>query len=264
MRVRRTTHPLGTARGEEMRGHGTYCVRMPAPAIRVEALRVVRGDALALDGVSLDVLAGRVTGLLGPSGSGKSTLIRSLVGVQRLTSGRVTVLGEPAGSAALRSRVGYVTQAPSVYGDLSVRENLRYFARILRAPPARVDEVIETVALGDLSGRVVGRLSGGQRARVSLASALLNDPEVLVLDEPTVGLDPVLRRDLWSAFHELAARGRTLLVSSHVMDEARRCDDLLLLRDGRLLAQGTPRELRARTGVEELDEVFLRLVEESA
>ncbi len=237
---------------------------MGAPAVRIEALRVVRGGAVALDDVSLDVLAGRVTGLLGPSGSGKSTLIRSLVGVQRLASGRVTVLGEPAGSAPLRSRVGYVTQAPSVYSDLSVRENLRYFARILGAPAARVDDVIETVALGGFSGRVVGRLSGGQRARVSLASALLNDPELLVLDEPTVGLDPVLRRDLWSEFHELSDRGRTLLVSSHVMDEASRCDDLLLLRGGQLLAQGTPEQLQARTGAQGLDEVFLRLVEEGA
>jgi ABC-2 type transport system ATP-binding protein len=157
-----------------------------------------------------------------------------------------------------------VTQAPSVYGDLSVRENLRYFARIVGAARTRVDEVIETVALGGFAGRVVGRLSGGQRARVSLASALLNDPEVLVLDEPTVGLDPVLRRDLWDTFHALARRGRTLLVSSHVMDEAERCDDLLLLRDGRLLAAGTPQQLRQRTGSRELESVFLRLIEQAA
>jgi ABC-2 type transport system ATP-binding protein len=248
-----------------MRRGRTYCSLMRAtPAIEVEALRVIRGGALALDGISLQVAPARVTGLLGPSGSGKSTLIRSLVGVQRISSGRVTVLGEPAGSPSLRPRVGYVTQAPSVYGDLSVRENLRYFARIVGASHTRVDEVIETVALGGLAGRVVGRLSGGQRARVSLASAMLNDPEVLVLDEPTVGLDPVLRRDLWDAFHALAGRGRTLLVSSHVMDEAERCDDLLLLRDGRLLAAGTPQQLRDRTGSRELDSVFLRLIEEAA
>jgi ABC-2 type transport system ATP-binding protein len=248
-----------------MRRSAPYCVRVgTAPAIEVEALRVVRGGTVALDGISLQIAPARVTGLLGPSGSGKSTLIRSLVGVQRLSSGRVTVLGEPAGSPSLRARVGYVTQAPSVYGDLSVRENLRYFANILGAPSTRVDEVLETVALGGFAGRVAGRLSGGQRARVSLASALLNDPEVLVLDEPTVGLDPVLRRDLWDTFHALARRGRTLLVSSHVMDEADRCDDLLLLRDGRLLAAGSPEQLRDRTGIRELESVFLRLIEEAA
>jgi ABC-2 type transport system ATP-binding protein len=237
---------------------------MSGPAIEVEDLRVVRGGTVALDGIAVHVASGRVTGLLGPSGSGKSTMIRAIVGVQRIASGWVRVLGEPAGSASLRPRVGYMTQAPSVYGDLSVRENLRYFARIFGVDRGRVDAVIEVVDLGELAGRVVGRLSGGQRARVSLASALLNDPEVLVLDEPTVGLDPVLRRDLWDTFHKLAGRGRALLVSSHVMDEADRCHDLLLLRDGRLLAAGTPQELRERTAADSLESVFLRLIEEAA
>jgi ABC-2 type transport system ATP-binding protein len=234
------------------------------PAIEVETLRVVRGGTVALDEISLTVSSSRVTGLLGPSGSGKSTLIRAAVGVQRVAAGRVRVLGEAAGAASLRPRVGYMTQAPSVYGDLSVRENLRYFGGIFGVDRRRVDDVIDLVDLRAFAGRVVGRLSGGQRARVSLASALLNDPEVLVLDEPTVGLDPVLRRDLWDTFHELAGRGRTLLVSSHVMDEADRCHDLLLLRDGRLLAAGTPEELRRRTGADALDAVFLRLIEEAA
>jgi ABC-2 type transport system ATP-binding protein len=216
---------------------------------------------VVLDGLSLGVAPSTVTGLLGPSGGGKSTLIRSIVGVQRVAGGSVTVLGEPAGSASLRSRVGYLTQAPSVYADLSVRENLRYFARLLGAPRERVDEVIATVALERFAGRVVHRLSGGQRARVSLATALLGEPELLVLDEPTVGLDPVLRRDLWALFHRLARSGATLLVSSHVMDEAEQCDELLLLRDGELIATGTPDQLRRRTGAERLDEVFLRLIE---
>jgi ABC-2 type transport system ATP-binding protein len=236
----------------------------PGCAIEVERLRVVRGGTVALDDVTLTVAGGRVTGLLGPSGSGKSTLIRAVVGVQRVASGRVSVLGKPAGSASLRPLVGYMTQAPSVYADLSVRENLRYFAGIFGVDRKRIDEVLDVVDLRDLGGRVVGRLSGGQLARVSLASALLNDPEVLVLDEPTVGLDPVLRRDLWDTFHSLAERGRTLLVSSHVMDEADRCHELLLLRDGRLLAAGTPQELRDRTGADRLDSVFLRLIEEAA
>jgi ABC-2 type transport system ATP-binding protein len=232
-------------------------------AVATEGLRVVRGGRVVLDDVSLDVRAGVVTGLLGPSGSGKTTLMRALVGVQRVAGGSVTVLGEPAGSPPLRSRVAYVTQAPSVYADLSVRENLRYFARILHAPAERVDSVIGQVFLEDVADRVVGRLSGGQRARVSLATALLGSPELLVLDEPTVGLDPVLRRDLWDTFHRLAESGATLLVSSHVMDEAERCDELVLLREGRVLAAGTPAVLRAQTGAERLDDVFLRLVEQS-
>lgn len=234
---------------------------MDAVAIRVEGLRVVRGGAVVLPELTCEVAQGSVTGLLGPSGSGKSTLIRAVVGVQRVAGGRVEVLGEPAGAKQLRARVGYMTQAPSVYGDLTVLENLRFFARVLGVPRGAVERALGEVALTDYADRVVARLSGGQRARVSLATALLGAPDLLVLDEPTVGLDPVLRRDLWQLFHALADRGATLLVSSHVMDEAERCDALLLLRDGRLLAQGTPAELRARTGAEKMDDVFLRLVE---
>ena len=233
-----------------------------ASAIRVEGLRVVRGGNVVLPELSCEVAQGSVTGLLGPSGSGKSTLIRAIVGVQRIAGGTVEVLGEPAGSKPLRSCVGYMTQAPSVYGDLTVRENLRFFAGVLGVKGDAVERVIGEVALVDYANRVVSRLSGGQRARVSLASALLGSPDLLVLDEPTVGLDPVLRRDLWQFFHELAAGGATLLISSHVMDEADRCDALLLLREGRLLAQATPAELRARTGSERLDDAFLRLVDE--
>ena len=232
-------------------------------AVAVQGLRVERGGAVVLDRVSLEVRAGAVTGLLGPSGSGKTTLMRSIVGVQRVAGGTVTVLGERAGARGLRARVAYVTQAPSVYADLSVRENLRYFCRILRMPAGSVDDVIARVFLHDVADRVVARLSGGQRARVSLATALLGKPELLVLDEPTVGLDPVLRRDLWDAFHALADGGATLLVSSHVMDEADRCDELVLLRDGAVLATGAPAELRARTRTDALDEVFLRLVEDA-
>jgi len=200
-------------------------------------------------------------GLLGPSGSGKSTLIRAIVGVQIVHGGRVEALGLPAGSTALRSRIGYVTQEPSVYADLTVLENLRYFARVLGVGRGRVDETIELVDLGEFAGRHVRNLSGGQISRVSLATALLGEPELLVLDEPTVGLDPVLRRDLWDAFAHLAEGGATLLVSSHVMDEARRCDALLLLRDGRLLAAESPDALLERTGADDLDGAFLALVE---
>jgi ABC-2 type transport system ATP-binding protein len=232
-------------------------------AVRIDSLRVRRGGKLVLDGLSLAISRGSVTGLLGPSGSGKSTLIRAIVGVQIVEGGDVDVLGAPAGSASLRSRVGYVTQAPSVYGDLTVRENLGYFARILRVGPDRIEEVLDEVDLRPQAKQRVDRLSGGQRARVSLATALLNRPELLVLDEPTVGLDPVLRRDLWELFHSLAETGSTLLVSSHVMDEAERCDSLLLLREGALLAALTPDELRARTGKQELEDAFLALAESS-
>jgi ABC-2 type transport system ATP-binding protein len=201
-----------------------------------------------------------VTGLLGPSGCGKSTLMRSIVGVQVVAGGRIAVLGAAAGAASLRARVGYVTQAPSVYADLSVEENLRYFARIVRADAGRVDEVLETVGLTETRAQVAGSLSGGQRSRVSLATALLGRPEVLVLDEPTVGLDPVLRADLWRTFHELAAAGTTLLVSSHVMDEARECDALLLMRDGEILRRTTPAALREETGKHDLADAFLAVI----
>jgi len=222
---------------------------------------VRRGGRPVLHGLSFSVARGSVTGLLGPSGCGKSTLMRSIVGVQVVESGRVEVLGTPAGSPPLRSRIGYLTQAPSVYGDLTVRENLRFFARVLGVGDQRIDEVIDTVAMTSAAGQVVSRLSGGQQARASLATALLGGPEVLVLDEPTVGLDPVLRRDLWETFAELAAGGATLLVSSHVMEEAEHCDELLLMRDGGLLASESPEGLRKRTGHQQLDQAFLALIE---
>lgn len=229
-------------------------------AISIRQLRVVRGDNEVLHGLDLDVEAGQITGLLGPSGCGKSTLMRSIVGVQVVRSGTVTVLGQPAGSAGLRSRVGYVTQAPAVYDDLTVAENLRYFGRILRVTPQREQEVMRSVGLGGFAGRQAGKLSGGQRARVSLATALLNSPDVLVLDEPTAGLDPLLREELWDVFHQLAAGGAALLVSSHVMDEAGRCDRLVLMREGAVLAAATPAEILQRTGATTMEEAFLRLI----
>ena len=231
------------------------------PAIVVSDLRVSRGGALVLPGLSLTVSAGVVTGLLGPSGSGKTTLMRAIVGVQLVGSGHVTALGRPAGSPENRRRVGYVTQAPSVYGDLTVRENLHYFARILAVPGERIDDALRTVGLGEHADPVARALSGGERSRVSRGRALIGQPDLLVLDEPTVGLDPVLRRDLWRTFHSLADAGATVLVSSHVMDEARRCDDLLLMRDGRLVASGPPDELLSRTGARDLEEAFLALAE---
>jgi len=229
--------------------------------ISVRTLRVVRGRREVLHGIELEVEAGRVTGLLGPSGSGKTTLMRAIVGVQIVADGSVSVLGLPAGTPTLRARVGYQTQAPSVYADLTVLENLDYFAAILGASRARVAEVVALVGLQGLERQLAVSLSGGELARLSLAAALLNDPEVLVLDEPTVGLDPVLRRDLWGFFHELADAGTTLFVSSHVMDEADRCDALVLLWEGRVLVTGTPESLRQRTGAADLDAAFLALID---
>jgi ABC-2 type transport system ATP-binding protein len=233
-------------------------------AIEVSELRVVRGGVPVLRDVSFALPGGEVTGLLGPSGCGKTTLMRCLVGVQRVAGGTVRVLGRPAGSPEVRPRVGYVTQAPAVYADLTARENLRYFASVLAAPAVRVERTIELVRLGPDADRPVRTLSGGQRSRVSLATALLGRPELLVLDEPTVGLDPVLRDELWRTFHRLAGEGVALLVSSHVMDEAARCTRLLLMRDGRLLTTGTPSELLARTGARDIEHAFMALVEKQA
>ncbi|TLQ48249.1 ABC transporter ATP-binding protein [Streptomyces marianii] len=241
----------------------------PAPAVHARALSVVRGSRTVLRDLDFEVPRGQITGLLGPSGCGKSTLMRAVVGSQARVTGILDVLGRPAGHAALRSRIGYVTQAPSVYDDLTVRQNLDYFAAVLdpgRAAAERrrrhVSQALADVDLAAYAGSLAGRLSGGQRSRVSLAVALLGAPELLVLDEPTVGLDPVLRRDLWDLFHRVAdERGTTILVSSHVMDEAERCHRLLLLREGELLADDTPNALRRRNDTATVEDAFLHLVD---
>ncbi|MET9683192.1 ABC transporter ATP-binding protein [Streptomyces coeruleorubidus] len=242
-----------------------------ATAVHAENLTVTRGPRTVLRNLAFTIPRGQITGLLGPSGCGKSTLMRAIVGTQAKVTGTLDVLGHPAGHPTLRTRIGYVTQAPSVYDDLTVRQNLDYFAAILDpgrpAAERRHDSVTRAIADVDLTTHadaLAGNLSGGQRSRVSLAVALLGTPELLVLDEPTVGLDPVLRRDLWTLFHEIAAsRGATLLVSSHVMDEAERCHRLLLMREGELLADDTPQALRAHTGAETVEEAFLHLVDEA-
>jgi ABC-2 type transport system ATP-binding protein len=230
------------------------------PAVLITDLKVRRGRQRVLDGLNLRIPTGQVIGLLGPSGCGKTTLMRSIVGVQVVQSGTVTVLGQPAGSRSMRGRVGYVTQSPSVYDDLTVRQNLQYFRTVLGAPRSDVDRVIEATDLGANATQLVGSLSGGERSRVSLAGALLGSPDLLVLDEPTVGLDPVLRVELWTLFHRLAAAGTSLLVSSHVMDEASRCDRLLLMRNGEILADDTPRGLLERTGAADTESAFLALI----
>jgi ABC-2 type transport system ATP-binding protein len=238
------------------------------PAIRVDHLRVMRVGRMVIADLTLAVPRGQLVGLLGPSGCGKSTLMRSIVGVQQLAGGTVQVLGQPAGSASLRRRIGYLTQATSVYLDLTVAENLHYFARVIGIPRSGLDaEVRRLLGLVDLTDHAtsrVGNLSGGQLSRVSLAAALVGKPEVLILDEPTVGLDPVLRRDLWAIFRRLSTEGVTLLVSSHVMDEAVRCDRLLLMRTGSMLADDTLPRVLAMTGSTDVEQAFLILVDRAA
>ena len=229
-------------------------------AIEVRDLVVQRGKRIVLPGFTCVIPRGSITGLLGPSGSGKTTLMRAVVGVQVVKSGTVTVLGEPAGSPTLRHKIGYLTQAPSVYDDLTARENARYFGSLYGLGKADADEALRAVGLEQAADQLVANLSGGQRSRASLACALVGKPEVLVLDEPTVGQDPVLRDELWARFRDLAAGGTTVLVSSHVMDEANRCDRLLLIRDGRLIADDTPATVKAGAGTDDLDEAFLRLI----
>ena len=237
---------------------------MSDDAVVIDGLRVRRGRHDVFDGLSLRIPRGQVIGLLGPSGCGKTTLMRSIVGVQRTHGGSVTVLGEAAGARGLRRRVSYGTQGSAVYTDLTVRENLRYFAAVLGAPRADVERVIDEVGLSDHAQQSVDALSGGQLNRASLAVALLGAPELIVLDEPTVGLDPVLRAELWGLFRRIAEGGTTLLVSSHVMDEAQRCDRLLLMRDGRIISDTTPLRLLADTGETDAEKAFLTLIERDA
>ncbi len=232
-------------------------------AVEVRDLVVNRGGREVLKGIGFTIEEGSVTGLLGPSGCGKSTLMRALVGVQQLTSGSVRAFGEEAGTKGLRTRIGYVTQEASVYDDLTVSENLTFFAKVLGVSGDQVDQSIEAVDLGNHADQVVGRLSGGQRSRASLAVALLGNPDLLVLDEPTVGLDPVLRRDLWELFHQIADRGAAVFVSSHVMDEADRCDRLMLMREGVIIADDTPDGIREKTRTDDIESAFLSLVEQT-
>jgi ABC-2 type transport system ATP-binding protein len=233
------------------------------PVVEVERLHVVRGKRPALQDFSVRIDRGAITGLLGPSGCGKTTLMRCIVGTQVVTSGVVTVLGQPAGSADLRQRVGYMPQDPTIYNDLRIIDNVRYFAALYGFDSRSAEDAIQRVGLTDHRTAFCGNLSGGQRTRVSLACALVCRPQLLVLDEPTVGLDPVLRADLWEQFRDLARAGTTLLVSSHVMDEADNCGDLLLMRDGRLVAHTTPTRLREDTGCTSLEQAFLSIIRRS-
>ena len=232
-------------------------------AIEAHDVSVTKGKQTILRKLNFALQSGTITGLIGPSGSGKTTLLRSIVGVQKY-NGALTVLDEAAGSRLLRSRLGYVTQSPAVYVDLTVKQNLRYFARVVGTALSQVDSLIATVGLKEHADQLVGTLSGGQRARVSLAVALLGDPELLILDEPTVGLDPILRNELWDQFAGLARAGKTLIISSHVMDEADRCDNLLLVRDGAVLWNDTKEKLLKQTHTDNVGDAFIATIKDAA
>jgi ABC-2 type transport system ATP-binding protein len=230
------------------------------PAIELDSLRIDRGGRTVIDTISLSIPAGIITGLLGPSGCGKTTLMRTLVGAQKITTGSAAVFDQPAGARSLRRRIGYVTQSPSIYPDLTTVENVRYFARLYGVNKDRVREVIDAVGLANKKTELAGNLSGGQQGRVSLACALVCDPDLLILDEPTVGLDPVLRVELWAQFAALADRGKTLLISSHAMDEARNCAELILMREGAILAHAAPSDILRQTDCLDLESAFLSLI----
>jgi ABC-2 type transport system ATP-binding protein len=230
----------------------------PSPAVEAVALRKDFGEIHAVDGIDMSLPPGRIYGLLGPNGSGKTTLIRLLTGLASATAGTAKVLGVTMPSRTNLARIGYMTQSDGIYPELSVWENLSFFAALYgQTDKAQLHAALEFVELDTRAGTPAQDLSGGMRRRLSMACALAHRPTVLFLDEPTVGVDPALRVQFWDHFHRLAADGATLLVSSHVMDEADRCDELLFIRNGHVLAQGTPAELRTRAGTDNLETAFL-------
>ena len=237
----------------------------PGPAVEAVALRKDFGPIHAGDGIDLSLPSGRIYGLLGPNGSGKTTLIRLLTGLASATSGTARVLGVQMPSRENLAHIGYMTQSDGIYPELSVWENLSFFAALYgQTDRAALHRSLALVELDSRAGTPAQDLSGGMRRRLSMACALTHHPAVIFLDEPTVGVDPALRVQFWDHFHRLAADGATLVVSSHVMDEADRCDELLFIRDGHVLAQGTPGELRKRVGTDNLETAFLSFASQAA
>jgi ABC-2 type transport system ATP-binding protein len=236
-----------------------------APTIRAIGLRKAFGPIVAVDDVSFDLSAGRIYGLLGPNGSGKTTLIRLLTGLGRPDAGHAEVLGTHMPSRVTLGRIGYMTQSDGVYPALTVAENVRFFGTVYGRPEAAAARAaLDVVDLADRASTITANLSGGQRRRLSLACALVHEPAVLFLDEPTVGVDPLLRVEFWAHFRRLADAGTTIVVSSHVMDEADRCDDLLFVRAGRVIARGSGAELRTKAGTADLEAAFLRFAGEGS
>ena len=240
-------------------------VKIMASLVKIENVTVIlEGHLKVLDSFNLELPKGKVIGFIGPSGAGKTTLIRVIVGNLKVTSGVVTVLGKPAGTKELREHVSYMPQGLSIYPDLTVKENLEYFITMTGQPKKEsgrvLKEVLDMVDMTSKSSSLVSQLSGGQKQRVSLAIALIGSPKLMVLDEPTVGLDPVLRGNLWNLFDRLAGQGTTLIISSHSMDEASRCDDLVLIRDGKLIAHNSPKDILRQTNSKTVEESFLKLV----
>jgi len=236
-------------------------------AVEVKNLSVTYdGKVKALDSVSLEIPVSRITGLIGPSGSGKTTLIKSIVGRLKLPADKVVVLDLTAGSAKLRKSVAYMSQEIAIYSDLTVKQNLIYFARVIgykySGVRRRVNETLRVIDMYEKRNSLVENLSGGQRQRVSLGVALLGHPKLLVLDEPTVGLDPVLIENLWQLFHELVKDGTTIIISSHSMSEAARCDDLVLMRAGKIIAADSPKKLLQQTKTTDVEQAFLKLVKD--
>ncbi len=239
-------------------------IRFMSTAIQIEQLSVMIEGQTILDKVDLEIESGRIIGLLGPSGAGKTTLIRALVGLQSISSGKLTIFGQAAGSSKLRGQIGYMPQTAAIYPDLTLRQNLEYFATMAGQPTSQVSKILLQVDLNAQEHQLAATLSGGQASRASLAVALLTSPKLLVLDEPTVGVDPVLRQQLWAIFGQLATAGTTLLVTSHIMDEASRCEQLILIRNGQILANGSPEELSAQTKSDDIEGAFLDLVENAS
>lgn len=234
-----------------------------SPVVETEGLARSFGGRAVLDGITLRIGRGELFGLLGPSGSGKTTLIKLLTGIDRADAGTVRLLGETMPKLSMLSRFGYMAQADALYGELTAKENLQFFASLYGLSGARRNERIQAVmAVVDLLphlNKPVSAYSGGMKRRLSLAIALLHEPELLVLDEPTVGIDPVLRQSIWKELLALRDNGTTILLTTHVMDEADKCDRIGLIRDGRLTAVDTPEALKARSGTRTIEDAFIAL-----